>query len=117
MPGAETFLPPIFGLAGVLYLGLAVYVSRSSPQSVVGFLLFLMGTMIAGSAFSYGATDIALFNIGRVLNFFAAAFLPVAFFSVYRQFTSTPAGRGFMALLLIRSSGSLRTSCCPPSWW
>ena len=101
MPGTETFLPPVFGLAGVLYLGLAVYVSRSSPQSVVGFLLFLMGTMIAGTAFAYGATDIALFNIGRVLNFFAAAFLPVAFFAVYRQFTSAPASRGFMALLLI----------------
>ena len=101
MPGMETFLPPIFGLASVLYLGLAVYVSRSSPQSVIGFLLFLMGTMVAGTAFAYGANDIALFNIGRVMNFFAASFLPVAFFAVYRQFTAGPARRWVMAILVV----------------
>lgn len=101
MPGFETLLPPIFGLTSVLYLGLAVYVSRSSPQSVIGFLLFLMGTMVAGTAFAYGATDIALFNIGRVLNFFAASFLPVTFFAVYRQFTTGPAKRWVMAILIV----------------
>ena len=101
MPGMETFLPPLFGLSAVLYLGLAVYVSRSSPQSVIGFLLFLMGTMVAGTAFAYGADDIALFNIGRVLNFFAASFLPVAFFAVYRQFTTGPAKRWVLAILVV----------------
>jgi diguanylate cyclase (GGDEF)-like protein/PAS domain S-box-containing protein len=100
MSGLETMLSPIFGFAGVIYLGLAVYVSRSSPQSVVGFLMFLMGVMVAGTAFSYGATDITLFNIGRVLNFAAAAFLPVAFYVVYRQFTASPANRLVLALLL-----------------
>jgi diguanylate cyclase (GGDEF)-like protein/PAS domain S-box-containing protein len=101
MPGLETMLPPIFGFAGVIYLGLAVYVSRSSPQSVVGFVMFLMGVMVAGTAFAYGATDITLFNIGRVLNFAAAAFLPVAFYAVYRQFTATPPNPFMLALLLI----------------
>ena len=101
MVGLETMLPPIFGFAGAIYLGLAVYVSRSSPQSVVGFLMFLMGVMVAGTAFSYGATDITLFNIGRVLNFAAAAFLPVAFYVVYRQFTATPPNPFILALLLV----------------
>jgi hypothetical protein len=63
MPSFDAFLPPMFGLAAVLYLGLAVHVSRSSPQSIIGFLLFLMGVMIGGTAFAYGATDISLFNI------------------------------------------------------
>jgi hypothetical protein len=101
MVGLETMLPPIFGFAGAIYLGLAVYVSRSSPQSVVGFLMFLMGVMVAGTAFSYGATDITLFNIGRVLNFAAAAFLPVAFYVVYRQFTGSPPNPFILALLLV----------------
>jgi len=101
MPSFDAFLPPMFGLAGVLYLGLAVHVSRSSPQSLIGFLLFLMGIMIGGTAFAYGATDISLFNIGRVLNFFAGSFLPVAFYGVYRQYTSGPAKPIVMALLLV----------------
>ena len=101
MPGLDTILPPIFGFAGVIYLGLAVHVSRSSPQSVIGFLMFLMGVMVAGTAFAYGATDIRLFNIGRVMNFTAAALLPVAFYVVYRQFTAGPPNRLVLALLLI----------------
>jgi diguanylate cyclase (GGDEF)-like protein/PAS domain S-box-containing protein len=100
VPALETILPPVFGLAAVLYLGLAVHISRSSPQSIIGFLLFLMGIMVGGTAFAYGATDIALFNIGRVLNFFAASFLPVAFYGVYRQYTSGPAKPIVMALLM-----------------
>ena len=101
MPSFDAFLPPMFGLAAVLYLGLAVHVSRSSPLSIIGFLLFLMGIMIGGTAFAYGATDMSLFKIGRVLNFFAASFLPVAFYGVYRQYTSGPAKPIVMALLLV----------------
>jgi diguanylate cyclase (GGDEF)-like protein/PAS domain S-box-containing protein len=101
MPSVETFLPPMFGFAAVLYLGLAVHVSRSSPQSIIGFLLFLMGIMVGGTAFAYGATDLSLFNIGRVLNFFAASFLPIAFYGVYRQYTSGPAKPIVMALLMV----------------
>jgi diguanylate cyclase (GGDEF)-like protein/PAS domain S-box-containing protein len=101
MTGLDAMLPPVFGLASVIYLGLAVYVSRSSPQSVVGFLMFLMGVMVTGTAFAYGATDITLFNIGRVLNFAAAALLPVAFYAVYRQFTASPPNPYILALLLV----------------
>ncbi len=101
MPELETILPPVFGLAGVIYLGLAVYVSRSSPQSVIGFLMFLMGVMVAGTAFGYGATDLTLFNIGRVMNFTAAALLPVAFYVVYRQFTAGPPNKMVLGVLLV----------------
>jgi diguanylate cyclase (GGDEF)-like protein/PAS domain S-box-containing protein len=101
MPALETFLPPVFGFAAVLYLALAVHVSRSSPLSAVGFLLFLMGIMLLGTAFAFGAIDIALFNIGRVLNFFAAAFLPIVFYSIYRQYTAGPPKPFLMALLLV----------------
>ena len=101
MPGLETILPPIFGFSGVIYLGLAVYVSRSSPQSVIGFLMFLLGVMVAGTAFAYGATDITLFNIGRVMNFASAALLPVAFYVLYRQFTAGPPNMFILGVLLI----------------
>ena len=101
MPGAETIWPPVFGVAGVIYLWLSVRVLRSSPQSVIGFLLFLMGLMVAGSAFAYGATDVTLFNVGRVMFFVAAAFLPVAFYVVYRQFTAGPPNELVLAMLLV----------------
>jgi diguanylate cyclase (GGDEF)-like protein/PAS domain S-box-containing protein len=101
MPGMETILPPIFGFSGVIYLGLAVYVSRSSPHSVIGFLMFLLGVMVAGTAFAYGATDITLFNIGRVMNFASAALLPVAFYVLYRQFTAGPPNKFVLGMLLV----------------
>jgi diguanylate cyclase (GGDEF)-like protein/PAS domain S-box-containing protein len=101
MPGLETILPPIFGVGGAVYLGLAVHVLRSSPHSVIGFLIFLMGVMVAGSAFAYGAADATLFNIGQVMNFVAAALLPVAFYVVYRQFTAGPPNELVLALLLV----------------
>jgi diguanylate cyclase (GGDEF)-like protein/PAS domain S-box-containing protein len=101
MVGLDTVLPPIFGFAGCIYLGLAVYVSRSSPQSVFGFLLLLIGIMIIGTAFAFGATDITLFNIGRMLNFAATALIPVAFYGVYLQFTGSPRRPLVIALLLV----------------
>jgi len=87
----ETILPPVFGLAAVLYWGLAVVVSRSSPNSVIAFFLFLVGTMVAGTAFSYGTTDPHMFGIGRTLAYFSAGFMPVAFFLIYRLYTDSPA--------------------------
>ena len=97
----EAVLPSVFGLAAVLYLGLAVVVSRSSPNSVIAFFLFLIGTMIAGAAFTYGTTDPNLFGIGRALAFFAAGFMPVAFFSIYRLYTDSPASALTISVLSI----------------
>ena len=97
----EAVLPSVFGLAAVLYLGLAVVVSRSSPNSVIAFFLFLIGTLIAGAAFTYGTTDPNLFGIGRALAFFAAGFMPVAFFSIYRLYTDSPASALTISVLSI----------------
>lgn len=87
----ETVLPMALAFAATVYLGLAVFVARSSPRSIIGFFLFLLGIMVAGSAFSYGTDDPNLYGIGRVLSFFAGGFIPVAFFSLYRQYTVGPA--------------------------
>lgn len=81
----EAVLPPIFGAAAVLYLSLAAYVSRLSPRSMVAAFMFLLGVLVAGAAFYYGATDPTTYGIGRVLTFVGAGFLPVAFYTVYRQ--------------------------------
>ena len=54
---------------------------------MVSFFLFLIAGMVAGSAFSYGATDATLYGIGRTLSFFSAGFVPVVFYMIYREFT------------------------------
>ena len=97
----EFILPPVFGLAAVLYCGLAVFVSRSSPGSVIGFFMFLIGIMVAGSAFSYGTVDPNLYGIGRVLSFFSAGFMPVAFYLIYRQYTDSLPSPIIIAVLSI----------------
>lgn len=86
----EIFLRPVFAIASVFYLALAVRVARTSKQrgnSVVGFFLFLIGIFIAGTAFITGTSDPDLYGIGRVLGFFATGFIPVAFYVVYRDYT------------------------------
>ncbi|MDX1516035.1 MAG: diguanylate cyclase [Woeseiaceae bacterium] len=97
----ETVLPPVFAIAAVLYLGLAVHVSRSAPNNIIGFFLLLIGTLIAGSAFSFGTDDPNLYGIGRTLGFFAAGFIPLAFFMIYRQYTGSPPGALLIAVLSI----------------
>ena len=57
--------------------------------------------MIAGAAFTYGTTDPNLFGIGRALAFFAAGFMPVAFFSIYRLYTDSPASALTISVLSI----------------
>ena len=113
----EPLLPPIFAITAGLYLGLAVYVWRSSPQSIIAFFLLLIGTMIAGSAFSYGTQDPNLYGIGRTLSFFAGSFMPVAMFLVYRQYTDSPAGTltiAILSIIPIATTGlaSAAWSCC-----
>jgi hypothetical protein len=73
----ELFLRPVFVLAAALYLGLAIYVARSSAvntNSVIAFFLFLIGVLVAGTAFSFGTQDPNIYGIGRVLSFFASGF-------------------------------------------
>ncbi|MGI9247636.1 MAG: histidine kinase N-terminal 7TM domain-containing diguanylate cyclase [Woeseiaceae bacterium] len=86
----QDFLPPFLGVAAVAYAGLAVRVSRSGPQyanSMVGFLIFLLAGLVAGAAFSFGATDPDMYNIGRTMSFFSAGFIPVVFYMIYREYT------------------------------
>ena len=100
----EQFLPPVLGVAAMAYAGLAVRVSRSGPQyakSMISFLMFLLAGLLAGAAFSYGATDPVLYDIGRVLNFFSAGFLPIVFYIIYREYTVGPPSPLVIAMLSI----------------
>mgnify|MGYP002622352220 CR=1 FL=1 len=83
-------LPTVFAFAAVVYLWLAVRVSRASDEnsnSAISYFLFLIGMLVAGSAFSYQTADAHIFGIGRTLTFFAAGFLPVVMYKIYREFT------------------------------
>ncbi len=84
---------PFLAVFAIAYAALAVHISRSGPQyanSMVSFFLFLVGGMLAGSAFSYGATDATLYGIGRTLSFFSSGFIPVVFYLIYRDYTVGP---------------------------
>ena len=100
----EVVLRPVFAVAAVLYLGLAIRVARSSPQnanSIIAFFLFLIGVLVAGTAFSFGAQDANIYGIGRTLSFFASGFLPIAFYIVYREYTVGPPSAIMVAMLSV----------------
>jgi diguanylate cyclase (GGDEF)-like protein/PAS domain S-box-containing protein len=100
--GLNLVLPALFGFATVLYLWLAVRVSRASSRlsnNAISYFLFLIGMMVAGSAFAYNTTDAALYGIGRTLSFFSAGFLPVVLYMIYREFTVGPPGPLLLAVL------------------
>ena len=97
-------LPAIFVLSAIVYLWLSVKVSRQSTGSennAVSYFLFLIGALIAGSAFSFNATDPNLYGIGRVLSFFSAGFLPIVLYSIYRHYTVGPPNPAVLAILSI----------------
>ena len=104
MENLELILRPVFAVAAVLYLGLAIYVARSaklSNNSVIAFFLFLIGVLVAGTAFSFGTQDPNIYGIGRVLSFFASGFLPIAFYIVYREYTVGAPGPIIIAMLSV----------------
>jgi diguanylate cyclase (GGDEF)-like protein/PAS domain S-box-containing protein len=95
------YLPAILAVSAAAYAILAVRVARSTPQNpnnMVSFFLFLLAGMIAGSAFSYGASDATFYGIGRTLSFFSAGFVPIAFYLIYREFT---VGRPHTLLIVV----------------
>ncbi len=95
-------LPAVFAFAAVVYLWLAVRVarvSREASNNSIAYFLFLIGMMVAGSAFSYNTSDQNLFGIGRTLTFFSAGFSPVVFYYIYREFTVGKA-HGFVLAML-----------------
>ncbi len=100
----DLLLRPTFAIAAAIYVGLAVRVTRSSPQhanSVIAFFLLLIGALVAGSAFSYGTQDPNIYGIGRVLTFFPSGFLPVVFYIVYREYTDGPPHALIIAMLSV----------------
>jgi diguanylate cyclase (GGDEF)-like protein/PAS domain S-box-containing protein len=100
----DTILPGIFAGASVAYLWLAVRVSRASAEASgnsVSYFLLLIGTMTAGSAFAYNATDPNIYGIGRTLTFFSAGFLPVVLYNIYREYTVGKASRLLVFLLSV----------------
>ncbi len=100
----ELILRPAFAIAAAIYVLLAIRVSRSSPQyanNIIAFFLALIGVLVSGTAFSYGATDPVIYGIGRVLTFSASGFLPIAFYIVYREYTVGPPRAIFVAILSV----------------
>ena len=57
--------------------------------------------MVIGSAFSYGSVDPNLYGIGRVFSNFAAGFIPVVLYVIYREYTVSPANRLVIAILSV----------------
>jgi diguanylate cyclase (GGDEF)-like protein/PAS domain S-box-containing protein len=112
----DLILPTVFGFCSVVYLWLAVRVSRASLESsnsMISYFLFLIGLMVAGSAFGYKTTDTTIYGIGRTLSFFSAGFLPVVFYSIYRQFTSgklNPLVLVLLSIIPIVSTGLAMTN-------
>ena len=97
-------LPLAFGLSAAIYLGLAVALARRSEEtanSSISYFLFLIGAFVAGAAFSYQATDLTLFSIGRVLTLFAAGFIPVMLYRLYREYSGIPPSTPMMLALSI----------------
>jgi len=97
-------ITPFLAIAAVAYAVLAALVSRAGAKhatSMVSLFLFLIAGMLAGSAFSYETTDANLYGIGRTLTFFAAGFIPVVFFMIYREFTVGPPNIVMIVMLCI----------------
>jgi diguanylate cyclase (GGDEF)-like protein/PAS domain S-box-containing protein len=83
---------------------LAVRVSRTSSPSEPGsvsLFLFLIGTLVAGSALAYGSANPTIYSVAFVLRFFSDGFMPVVLYLIYREYTvGRPPGL-LLALLCI----------------
>ena len=100
----DLVINPLLAVAAVAYGALALRVSRSGQQyqnSMVSYFLVLVAGMLAGSAFSYGATDVDLYNVGRALSYSSAVFLPLVFYSIYREYTVGPPPAAVIAALAV----------------
>jgi diguanylate cyclase (GGDEF)-like protein/PAS domain S-box-containing protein len=98
------YLPFLLGVSAMAYAGLAVRVFRSGPKyanSMVSFLMFLIAALVAGAAFSYGATDPNWYSLGRGLSFFSAGFIPIACYIIFREYTVGPPNTIVIAMLSV----------------
>ena len=100
----DLILPTAFGFAALLYLWLAVRVSRATghdANNAISYFLFLIGALVAGGAFTYGTEDANLYGIGRTLSYFAAGFLPVVLYGIYREYTIGTTPPAIIAVLSV----------------
>ena len=100
----DPIITPFLAVTSVAYALLAARISRSAPQhanSLISFFLFLIAMMLAGSAFSFAATDTHTYSLGRMLSFFSSGFVPVVFYSIYREYTVGPANALVIVMLSI----------------
>ena len=106
----DPVMTPFLAVAAVLYVALAVRVSRSGPQyahSMISFFLVLIGGMLTGSAFSYGATEANIYGIGRAFSFISAGYIPVVFYIIYREYTvGMPSALLIAALCIVPTATS-----------
>ncbi|ANO51001.1 hypothetical protein BA177_07060 [Woeseia oceani] len=87
-----------------MYLWLAMRVQRAASDSssnTISYFLFLVGTMVLGTAFSLNTQDPDLYGIGRALTYFSAGFIPVAIYYQYREYTIGPPPAWFIGLLCV----------------
>jgi hypothetical protein len=59
-----------------------------SSSNAISYFLFLIGALIAGSAFTIATDDPNLYGIGRTLSFFSSGFLPIVLYCIYREYTA-----------------------------
>lgn len=100
----DLILTVAFGLASLLYIGLAVQVARTSSPAEsrsVSYFLVLLGMMVGGSAFAYATGDPTLFSVGFVLRFVSGGFLPVVLYLIYREYTAGRPSPGLLMALCI----------------
>ena len=105
MAHLDLALTTAFGVTAILYMWLAVRVCRTrapSESRSASYFLFLLGTLVAGSALAYATSNPAVYNAGFVLRFFSDGFLPVVMFLVYREYTAgRPSGLLLAALCIV----------------
>lgn len=104
MPSFEQILPVVFGAAAVIYLGMSAYASNNATDrdnTSISYLLLLIGVFIGGAALWYGASDMILFYVGRVLTLFAAGFMPVGFYLLYREYAGIRPSAALLAALSV----------------
>ena len=92
----DPFLNQFLAVMAIAYAALAVRVSRIGPHhanNIIGISMLLIAGLIASSVFTYRAENAELYNVGNVLGFTSAAFLPLAYFILYREFTIGPPTR------------------------
>ena len=106
----DLLLPPFLAIVAIAYAVLSVRVTRAGPQyanSMISFLMILIAGMLAGSAFSYGTNDAGVYGLGRVLSYGSIGFIPLVFYTIYREYTVGPPRSWVVALLAIVPTATL----------